>query len=93
MLTVCTQAGEWIWSLMCVSLSLDDIMVQFPPEGLSAALQSHVSVFVTIILLWLRHLNVCFGSTICETAKKNIKVMFGKRNVSKLAACQVVILE
>lgn len=49
---------------MGVSLSLDDIIVQYPPEELSTTFQSRVSVFVTIILLWLQHLNVCFESTI-----------------------------
>lgn len=65
---LCTQAREWIWSL-----SLDDIIVQFPPEELSATFQSRASVFVTIILLRLLCLNVCFESAVCEITKHKHK--------------------
>lgn len=36
---------------MCVSLSLDDIVVQFPPEEVSATFRSRVRVFMTISMV------------------------------------------
>lgn len=58
---------------MCVSLSLDDIVVQFPPEEVSASFQSRVRVFVTISMVAVTSDRVFWKqSTVCETANKNI---------------------